>query len=131
MRKILLISFSLLLSTLSAAEALISKDSLSININDDKYSNIEEEVLISIQSEDYAYLEKLLQSGIISSGMIVNGKPLIIHAAIHDKPEMILLLATYGAMLVDPIYEEGKDIMEYAKKYNAIHAQAQIIIIRA
>lgn len=131
MKKILLIILPLLLSTLSAAEVLIPKDSLSINIIDDKYSNIEEEVLISIQSEDYVYLEQLLQSGIISSRMIVNGKPLIIHAAIHDKAEMILLLATYGAMLIDPICEEGKDIMEYAKEYNAIHAQAQIIVIKA
>ena len=43
MKKILLITLPLLLSTLSAAEVLISKDSLSINIIDDKYSNIEEE----------------------------------------------------------------------------------------
>ena len=63
--------------------------------------------------------------------MKINGKPLIIHAAIHDKAEMILLLATYGAMLVEPTCDEGKDIMEYAKENNAIHAQAQIIIIKA
>ena len=63
--------------------------------------------------------------------MKVNGKPLIIHAAIHDKAEMILLLATYGAMLIEPLCDEGKDIMEHAKENNAIHAQAQIIIIKA
>jgi hypothetical protein len=63
--------------------------------------------------------------------MKINGKPLIIHAAIHDKAEMILLLATHGAMLVEPICDEGKDIMEHAKENNAIHAQAQIIIIKA
>ena len=131
MIKILLIAFSISLTKLGAAEVLIPKDSLSINIIDEKSSNIEEEILISIQTEDYAYMEQLLKSGDISSRMTVNGKPLIIHAAIHDKPEMILLLATYGAMLVDPICEEGKDIMEYAKEYNAIHAQAQIIIIKA
>ena len=131
MKNSLLIAFLISLSTLNAAEILISKDSLSINIADEKYSNIEKEVLISIQSENYTHLEQLLQSGIISSRMIVNGKPLIIHAAIYDKAEMILLLATYGAMLVDPICEEGKDIMEYAKEYNAIHAQAQIIVIKA
>jgi hypothetical protein len=44
---------------------------------------------------------------------------------------MILLLATYGAMLVEPKCDEGKSIMEYAKESNAIHAQAQIIIIQA
>ena len=62
--------------------------------------------------------------------MKVNGKPLIIHAAIHDKAEMILLLATYGAMLIEPICDEGKDIMEYAIENNALHAQAQIIVIK-
>ena len=76
-------------------------------------------------------MERLLQLGTINPRMMVEGKPLIIHAAIHDKAEMILLLATYGAMLVNPICEEGKDIMEYAKEYNAIHAQAQIIIIKS
>ena len=131
MKKILLTSFLISLTTLGAAEVLTPKDSLSINIIDEKSSNIEDEVLISIQTEDYAYMAQRRKSGNISARMTVNGKPLIIHAAIHDKPEMILLLATYGAMLVDPICEEGKDIMEYAKEYNAIHAQAQIIIIKS
>mgnify|MGYP003330864326 CR=1 FL=1 len=62
---------------------------------------------------------------------MVDGKPLIIHAAILDKPEMILLLATYGAMIIDPICEDGKNIMEYAQEHNSILAQAQIIVIRA
>ena len=131
MKKILLIAFSISLTTLSAAEVLIASDSLSINIVEEKSSSIEEKVLIAIQTENYAYMEQILQSGTISPRMVVNGKPLIIYAAIYDKAEMILLLANYGAMLVDPICEEGKDIMEYAKEFNAIHAQAQIIIIKS
>lgn len=138
MKKFLLAAFSISLTTLGAAEALIPmdslsipKDSLSIHIVEEKSSDIEEKTLIAIQTEDYAYMEQLLQLGTINPRMMVEGKPLIIHAAIHDKAEMILLLATYGAMLVNPICEEGKDIMEYAKKYNAIHAQAQIIIIKS
>ena len=131
MKKILLIAFSISLTTLSAAEVLIASDSLSINIVEEKSSSIEEKALIAIQTENYAYMEQILQSGTISPRMMVNGKPLIIYAAIYDKAEMILLLANYGAMLVDPICEEGKDIMEYAKEFNAIHAQAQIIIIKS
>jgi|TARA_X000000950_G_C13389686_1_gene447695 hypothetical protein len=131
MKKILLIAFSISLTTLSAAEVLIASDSLSINIVEEKSSSIEEKALIAIQTENYAYMEQILQSGTISPRMVVNGKPLIIYAAIYDKAEMILLLANYGAMLVDPICEEGKDIMEYAKEFNAIHAQAQIIIIKS
>jgi hypothetical protein len=44
---------------------------------------------------------------------------------------MILLLSSYGAMIMDPVCEEGKDLMEYAIENNAIYAQAQIIVIRA
>ena len=131
MKKILLIAFSISLTTLSAAEVLIASDSLSINIVDEKSSSIEEKALIAIQTENYAYMEQILESGTISPRMVVNGKPLIIYAAIYDKAEMILLLANYGAMLVDPICEEGKDIMEFAKEFKAIHAQAQIIIIKS
>ena len=69
--------------------------------------------------------------GHLSPKTVIDGKPLIIHAAILDKPEMILLLATYGAMTIDPVCEEGKNIMEYAQENNSILAQAQIIIIRA
>lgn len=131
MKKILLIAFSISLTTLSAAEVIIASDSLSINIVEEKSSSIEEKALIAIQTENYAYMEQILQSGTISPRMVVDGKPLIIYAAIYDKAEMILLLANYGAMLVDPICEEEKDIMEYAKEFNAIHAQAQIIIIKS
>ena len=44
---------------------------------------------------------------------------------------MILLLANYGALLIEPFCDEGKDIMDYAIENKSIHAQAQLIIIRA
>ena len=131
MKKFLLSAFLISLTTLSATEVLVPKDSLSIEALEEKLELIEEKALTAIQTENYEYIEKLLQSGLISPRMKVNGKPLIIHAAIHDKAEMILLLATYGAMLIEPLCDEGKDIMEHAKENNAIHAQAQIIIIKA
>ena len=131
MKKFLLSAFLISLTTLSATEVLVPKDSLSIEALEEKLELIEEKALTAIQTENYEHIEKLLQSGIISPRMKVNGKPLIIHAAIHDKAEMILLLATYGAMLIEPLCDEGKDIMEHAKENNAIHAQAQIIIIKA
>lgn len=131
MKKFLLFAFLISLTTLSASEMLVSKDSLSIEALEEKSTLLEEKALMAIQTENYEYIEQLLQSGKISSRMKVNGKPLIIHAAIHDKAEMILLLATYGAMLIEPICDEGKDIMEHAIENNALHAQAQIIIIKA
>ena len=131
MKKFLLFAFLISLTTLSASEMLVSKDSLSIEALEEKSTLLEEKALMAIQTENYEYIEQLLQSGKISSRMKVNGKPLIIHAAIHDKAEMILLLATYGAMLIEPICDEGKDIMEHAIENNALHAQAQIIVIKA
>ena len=131
MKKFLLFAFLISLTTLSASEMLVTKDSLSIEALEEKSTLLEEKALMAIHTENYEYIEQLLQLGKISPRMKVNGKPLIIHAAIHDKAEMILLLATYGAMLIEPICDEGKDIMEHAIENNALHAQAQIIVIKA
>ena len=131
MKRIFLSAILVSMTTLNATELFVFKDSLSIKAVEEKLEIIEQETLIAVQTENYEYIEKLLESGVISSRMKVNGKPLIIHAAIHDKPEMILLLATYGAMLIEPLCDDGKDIMEYAKENNSIRAQAQIIIIKA
>ena len=131
MKKFLFTAFLISITTLSAAEMLVTKDSLSIKAVEEKITLLEGKMLMAIQTENYEYIEQLLQSDKINPRMKVNGKPLIIHAAIHDKAEMILLLATYGAMLIEPICDEGKDIMEHALENNALHAQAQIIFIKA
>ena len=131
MKKFFLSAIMVTMTTLNATELLVLKDSLSIKAVEEKLETIEQKTLMAVQTENYEYIEKLLETGVISSRMKVNGKPLIIHAAIHDKPEMILLLATYGAMLIEPLCDDGKDIMEYAKENNSIRAQAQIIIIKA
>ena len=131
MKKFLLSAILISMTKLNASEVLVFKDSLSIKAVKEKLELIEQETLMAVKTENYEYIEKLLETGVISSRMKVNGKPLIIHAAIHDKPEMILLLATYGAMLIEPLCDDGKDIMEYAKENNSIRAQAQIIIIKA
>ena len=131
MKKFFISEIMVTMTTLNATELFVFKDSLSIKAVEEKLEIIEQETLMAIQTENYEYIEKLLETGVISSRMKVNGKPLIIHAAIHDKPEMILLLATYGAMLIEPLCDDGKDIMEYAKENNSIRAQAQIIIIKA
>ena len=131
MKQFFLFTILVSMTTLNATELFVFKDSLSIKAVEEKLEIIEQETLMAVQTENYEYIEKLLESGVISSRMKVNGKPLIIHAAIHDKPEMILLLATYGAMLIEPLCDDGKDIMEYAKENNSIRAQAQIIVIKA
>lgn len=130
MKKFLLSALLISCTSLSAIET-ISKDSLAFTAVDENNLSIEERALYAIQSEDYDYIEAKLNSGSLSPIAKVDGKPLIIYAAILDKPEMILLLSSYGAMIMDPVCEEGKDLMEYAIENNAIYAQAQIIVIRA
>ena len=130
MKKFLLSALLISCTSLSAIET-ISKDSLAFKAVDENNLSIEERALYAIQSEDYDYIEAKLNSGSLSPVAKVDGKPLIIYAAILDKPEMILLLSSYGAMIMDPVCEEGKNLMEYAIENNAIYAQAQIIVIRA
>lgn len=130
MKKFLLSALLISCTSLSAIET-ISKDSLAFTAVDENNLSIEERALYAIQSEDYDYIEAELNSGTLSPVAKVDGKPLIIYAAILDKPEMILLLSSYGAMIMDPVCEEGKNLMEYAIENNAIYAQAQIIVIRA
>lgn len=130
MKKFLLSALLISCTSLSAIET-ISKDSLAFAAVDENNLSIEERALYAIQSEDYDYIEAKLNSGSLSPIAKVDGKPLIIHAAILDKPEMILLLSSYGAMIMDPVCEKGKNLMEYAIENNAIYAQAQIIVIRA
>jgi hypothetical protein len=130
MKKFLLSALLISCTSLSAIET-ISKDSLAFTAVDENNLSIEERALYAIQSEDYDYIEAKLNSGSLSPIAKVDGKPLIIYAAILDKPEMILLLSSYGAMIMDPVCEEGKNLMEYAIENNAIYAQAQIIVIRA
>ena len=130
MKKFLLSALLISCTSLSAIET-ISKDSLALTAVDENNLSFEERALYAIQSEDYDYIEAKLNSGTLSPVAKVDGKPLIIYAAILDKPEMILLLSSYGAMIMDPVCEEGKNLMEYAIENNAIYAQAQIIVIRA
>ena len=131
MKNFLLMTIMISLTSLNANEVTVTKDSLTLSLTEKSLLSLEEKALIAIQSDNYAYIESAINNGLLSPRTMVDGKPLIIHAAILDKPEMILLLATYGAMIIDPICEDGKNIMEYAQEYNSILAQAQIIVIRA
>ena len=135
MKKLLFIGFVISISMLNAnfdrTQSFTEKKLDSINYNEKSLTIIEEKALEAIQNEDYVFIEKIIKDGMLSPRASIAGKPLIIHAAINDKAEMVLLLANYGAMIKDPICNQGKNIMEYAIENKAVHAQAQIILIRA
>ena len=82
MKKYFLSAILVTMTTLNATELFVFKDSLSIKAVEEKLEIIEQETLMAVQTENYEYIEKLLETGVISSRMKVNGKPLIIHAAI-------------------------------------------------
>jgi hypothetical protein len=135
MKKLLLISLVISITMLNAnfdlTKLRFEKKLDSISNTYLGLSLIEEKALEAIKNEDYVFIEKIIKDGMLSPMASISGKPLIIHAAINDKAEMVLLLASYGAMIKDPVCEEGKSIMEYAIENKAIHSQAQIILIRA
>ena len=131
MKKFLLATILISLTSLNANEVLVAKDSITLSLKENNLLSSEEKALIAIESDNYVYIESVINQGLLSPKAFFDGKPLIIHAAILNKPEMILLLASYGAMIMDPICEEGKNIMEYAQENNSYLAQAQIIVIRA
>ena len=131
MKNLLLVAILISLTSLSANEVMVAKDSLTLDLKEKKLLSSEEKALMAIQNDNYNYIEFAINQGVLNPKTFVDGKPLIIHAAILNKPEMILLLASYGAMIIDPICNEGKNIMEHAQENNSILAQAQIILIRA
>ena len=131
MKKLIVFTFFVNLHLVNANYAIYPKDSINYNVEKESPAEIIQKALTAIHNDDYNYIESVIKNGILNPKSVVDGKPLIIHAAIMDKAEMLLLLATYGAMILDPICDEGKSIMEYAIEFNSVKAQAQIIIIRA
>ena len=127
----LVISISMLNANFDWTQSSLEKRLDSISYAEKRLNIIKEKALNAIHNEDYVFIENIIKDGILNPRASIAGKPLIIYAAINDKAEMVLLLASYGAMIKDPVCDEGKNIMEYAIENKAIHAQAQIILIRA
>ena len=93
-------------------------------------NNLEAQVLEAISNDNYQFIETKLDNYIIDPNAKINGKTLLIHACIYDKPEMVLLLLNKGASLNLPC-DNGFTPEEHARINNSIYALAQIIIIKA
>ncbi|MDA9330634.1 ankyrin repeat domain-containing protein [Flavobacteriaceae bacterium] len=89
-----------------------------------------EEIISAIASDDYLFIENALSQKSIHPNQFFDGKTMLIHAVILDKPEMINLLVRRGAQLSLPC-NEGLTPLEYAEKLESIYAQAEIIVISA
>ena len=100
MKNFFLVIILISLTSLNANETVIAKDSLSLILQENNLLSSEEKALMAIKSDNYAYIESVINRGLLNPKTVVDGKPLIIHAAILDKPEMILLLASHSEELL-------------------------------
>ena len=87
-----------------------------------------ETVIQAMENEDFTFVEEALTKGGLSPNAFFEGKSLLVHAVMLDKAEMVRLLIVKGAHLY-MASEEGMIPMDYAIKYQKIHAQAELIVI--
>jgi ankyrin repeat protein len=80
-----------LLTILSLQFQFANQESF-VNIND--YNQI---ILKEIINNNYKVVNDLLSKRLINSRSVVDGKPLLIHAVINDRPDMVNLLIRFGA----------------------------------
>jgi ankyrin repeat protein len=90
------------------------------------YNNIMVEGIIK---NDYKVVSDLLSKRLINSRSVVDGKPLLIHAVINDKPDMVNLLIRYGAQPYADFCNEGYNAHEWAVKSQSYYARAELIVV--
>ena len=90
------------------------------------YNNI---IVEGIIKNDYKVVSDLLSKRLINSRSVVDGKPLLIHAVINDKPDMVNLLIRYGAQPYADFCSEGYNAHEWAVKSKSYYARAELIVV--
>ena len=60
---------------------------------------------------------------------MIDGKPLLIHAIIADKANIVYLLCLRGAQPYVDMCDEGYNAMDWAKKSGSYYARAELIMI--
>lgn len=117
MRNYLALLFVILnLSNASSATTILAND----------YNNI---IVEGIIKNDYKVVSDLLSKRLINSRSVVDGKPLLIHAVINDKPDMVNLLIRYGAQPYADFCNEGYNAHEWAVKSQSYYARAELIVV--
>ena len=117
MRNYLALLFVILnLSNASSATTTLAND----------YNNI---IVEGIIKNDYKVVSDLLSKRLVNSRSVVDGKPLLIHAVINDKPDMVNLLIRYGAQPYADFCNEGYNAHEWAVKSQSYYARAELIVV--
>ena len=86
-------------------------------------------IVEGIIKNDYKVVSDLLSKRLINSRSVVDGKPLLIHAVINDKPDMVNLLIRYGAQPYADFCNEGYNAHEWAVKSQSYYARAELIVV--
>ena len=92
-------------------------------------SDIEAELLSAISEGSYQKVNTILIVNQIHATEIIDGKPLLIHAVLADKANIVYLLCLRGAQPFADFCDEGYNAMDWAKKSGSYYARAELIMI--
>jgi ankyrin repeat protein len=92
-------------------------------------NDIETELLNAINEGNYNKVNSMLIVNRIHATEIIDGKPLLIHAIIADKANIVYLLCLRGAQPYVDMCDEGYNAMDWAKKSGSYYARAELIMI--
>ena len=92
-------------------------------------TDIETKLLNAINEGDYNKVNSMLIVNQIHATEKIDGKPLLIHAIIADKANIVYLLCLRGAQPYVDMCDEGYNAMDWAKKSGSYYARAELIMI--
>lgn len=94
-------------------------------------TDVETELLSAINEGNYNKVNSILTVNRIHASEKIDGKPLLVHAVIADKANIVYLLSLRGAQLYADYCDEGYNAMDWAKKSGSYYARAELIMIAA
>jgi ankyrin repeat protein len=92
-------------------------------------TDIETELLNAINEGNYNKVNSMLVVNQIHATEKIDGKPLLVHAILADKANIVYLLCLRGAQPFADFCDEGYNAMDWAKKSGSYYARAELIMI--
>ena len=91
-------------------------------------TDIETELLNAINEGNYNKVNSMLIVNQIHATEKIAGKPLLVHAILADKANIVYLLCLRGAQPFADFCDEGYNAMDWAKKSGSYYARAELIM---
>ena len=92
-------------------------------------TDIETELLNAINEGNYNKVNSMLIVNQIHATEKIDGKPLLVHAILADKANIVYLLCLRGAQPFADFCDEGYNAMDWAKKSGSYYARSELIMI--